>query len=231
MRIHWVLGLLALLMLGACNKQDVSSDTTGPTGSTIPDDPPDLLRVTKDTPNLLFRYESGKNASGIEYSVAPTIDEIPKKARKAVQVVDLNQSPEQRRAGKYVQIFDLSRARPDGSYSGRVVSLVNFDLVPDEAARRLIEGEREAIKKGQSSKVIMYSTAWCGVCKRAKKFMDRKNIAYVEKDIEKDHKARAELILKGKNAGISVRGVPVFDVNGTMFPGFDKDRLVSLLGE
>jgi mycoredoxin len=43
--------------------------------------------------------------------------------------------------------------------------------------------------------VTMYSTVWCGYCRRLKSQMDREGIAYVEVDIEHDPDA-AELVMK-----------------------------------
>ncbi|MGZ4582219.1 MAG: mycoredoxin [Nocardioidaceae bacterium] len=45
-----------------------------------------------------------------------------------------------------------------------------------------------------SSAVTMYSTVWCGYCRRLKSQMDREGIAYVEVDIENDPNA-AELVM------------------------------------
>jgi mycoredoxin len=43
-------------------------------------------------------------------------------------------------------------------------------------------------------KVTMYSTVWCGYCRRLKGQMDREGIAYVEIDIENDP-AAADLVM------------------------------------
>ena len=43
--------------------------------------------------------------------------------------------------------------------------------------------------------VTMYSTVWCGYCRRLKSQMDREGIAYVEVDIEHDADA-ADLVMK-----------------------------------
>lgn len=232
MRRGVLYGLLAtiLILLAGCKGGDGD-------GEIEPQGPPALLTVTKHSTDLLFRYESGRNASGVEYSVAPTIDDVPKDAREAVVVVDLNQSPDERQAGRYAQIFDLRKPNPDGSYPGRVVSLVNIAQINDEAARRLLASERQTPVAGEAKaaekgpvKITMYSTAWCGVCKRAKRFMDRKGIPYVEKDIEKDQAAMKELSAKAAAAGTRVRGVPVFDVGGALIPGFDKDKILALSG-
>ena len=43
--------------------------------------------------------------------------------------------------------------------------------------------------------VTMYSTVWCGYCRRLKSQMGREGIAYVEVDIEHDVDA-ADLVMK-----------------------------------
>lgn len=45
-----------------------------------------------------------------------------------------------------------------------------------------------------STAVTMYSTVWCGYCRRLKAQMDREGIPYVEVDIEQDPQA-AELVM------------------------------------
>ncbi len=40
-----------------------------------------------------------------------------------------------------------------------------------------------------SAQVTMYSTPWCGYCKRLKSQMDRAGIPYAEVDIERDPSA------------------------------------------
>ncbi|MDQ1586487.1 MAG: mycoredoxin [Actinomycetota bacterium] len=45
-----------------------------------------------------------------------------------------------------------------------------------------------------SNPVTMYSTIWCGYCRRLKSQMERAGIAYVEVDIENDP-AAAELVM------------------------------------
>ena len=45
-----------------------------------------------------------------------------------------------------------------------------------------------------SSAVTMYSTVWCGYCRRLKSQMDREGIAYRVVDIEEDP-AAAELVM------------------------------------
>jgi glutaredoxin len=79
--------------------------------------------------------------------------------------------------------------------------------------------------------VIIYGTSWCGACKQAKEFLAGRRIPYIEKDVERDPRAAAELAAKAAQAGISADRVPIIDVRGRILVGFDAARLATLLGE
>lgn len=49
--------------------------------------------------------------------------------------------------------------------------------------------------------VILYSTSWCGYCRKARSYMRRNGIAYTEYDIEKDPLAKADYQRRG-GAGV-----------------------------
>jgi mycoredoxin len=53
------------------------------------------------------------------------------------------------------------------------------------------------------SAVTMYSTPWCGYCRRLKSQLDREGIAYVEVDIEQDPEA-ADFVMKVNNGNQTV---------------------------
>jgi mycoredoxin len=61
--------------------------------------------------------------------------------------------------------------------------------------------------------IKMYSTTWCPDCRRAKSFLNDRNIAFEEINIEHVEGA-AELVIE-KNAG--KRKVPTFEVDGRYF--------------
>ena len=42
----------------------------------------------------------------------------------------------------------------------------------------------------EPSTIVMYSTSWCPDCTRAKKFLDKKKVDYIDIDIEADEKGR-----------------------------------------
>ncbi len=64
--------------------------------------------------------------------------------------------------------------------------------------------------------VVMYSTTWCGYCKKAKRYFEKNNIAYKELDIEKSSAAAAAY----KKLG--ARGVPVILVGDKRMNGFSE---------
>jgi glutaredoxin-like YruB-family protein len=78
------------------------------------------------------------------------------------------------------------------------------------------------------SPVIIYSTTWCAYCKMLKKYLDDKKVAWVEKDIEQDAEANAELMKKIDN---DFRGVPVSDIHGTIVLGFDRPSIDAALAQ
>ena len=43
--------------------------------------------------------------------------------------------------------------------------------------------------------VVVYSTTWCSDCRRAKKFLDKQKVSYIDVDIEEDEKGR-DFIMK-----------------------------------
>ena len=108
-----------------------------------------------------------------------------------------------------------------------VTSLEKALLAAAADARR--QGTRVAAAPSPSIDVIVYSTAWCGYCRKVKAWLTQKGIAFTEKDVERDPGAAAELAQKAAAAGVQPRGVPVIDARGTQVLGFDLQRLEQLL--
>ncbi|KAB8171184.1 mycoredoxin [Streptomyces sp. 3MP-14] len=62
--------------------------------------------------------------------------------------------------------------------------------------------------------VTMYSTTWCGYCRRLKSQMDREGIAFTEVDIEQDPSAVA-LVERANDGNRTVPTVVVTGEGGT----------------
>ena len=52
---------------------------------------------------------------------------------------------------------------------------------------------------------------------------------FVEKDVEKDPGAQAEMLDKTRKKGLTPTGVPVIDFRGEIMLGFDQARLGQLI--
>lgn len=76
--------------------------------------------------------------------------------------------------------------------------------------------------------IIIYSTSTCAFCKTEKQYLDKKGIAYIEKNIEEDQTAYAELL--EKNNG-TYQGVPLTDIAGSIVLGFDRHKIDALIEE
>jgi len=77
-------------------------------------------------------------------------------------------------------------------------------------------------KRKTSKSVVMYSTSWCGYCKKAARHFRQKKIPFTEYDIEKSAKAANEYKkLRG-------RGVPVILIGDRRMNGFSVKAFDSI---
>jgi len=73
--------------------------------------------------------------------------------------------------------------------------------------------------------VKVYSTPTCPYCTQVKEFLKEKSIEFEEIDVAADPKAAQEMIDKSGQMG-----VPVVDIDGEMIIGFNKPKMMELLG-
>lgn len=69
-------------------------------------------------------------------------------------------------------------------------------------------------------KIIIYSTPTCPYCKKAKAYLQGKDMEYTDIDVSRDETAQKEMM--EKSGTISV---PVIDIGGKVIVGFDKDKI------
>ncbi len=196
-----------------CTQKEASAPETA-----TPEPPPDIV-VRADRSDLVFSYE-GADSEGFE--TATKIADIPEQSRQKVVVTDLSLSPELRQAGRYIYLTDLRNARKDGTYPVALASRYGLKAKTSTQA-----GEASA----GGNQVIMYSTTWCGVCKRAKRLLKSWNVPFEEKDVEASRSAQRELAAKAAANGFQPGGVPVIDVGGILLQGLDERSLKSALKE
>ncbi len=83
---------------------------------------------------------------------------------------------------------------------------------------------KNIFSSNENKKIIMYSTTWCGVCKRAKKYFQKNNITFTEYDVEKSNKGKRDY--KKMNG----KGVPIFLIGSKRLNGFDATKFNQIYG-
>lgn len=73
-------------------------------------------------------------------------------------------------------------------------------------------------RKATGKTVVMYSTSWCGYCKKAARHFRKNDIPFEEHDIEKSKKAARDY------KKLNGRGVPLILIGDKRMNGFDADR-------
>jgi len=88
------------------------------------------------------------------------------------------------------------------------------------------EADEQVWGGGQpTSEVIIYTTPWCGYCRKAIEHLEDRGVDYVNKDIEDDADAEEEYLQKSGGR----RGVPLIDVGGQIMQGYSPAALDKML--
>lgn len=224
--------LLAAAAGGACKRSRAS---------VAPDLPPAPV-VKDESDGLLLTWIDDKGDFHVETRVA----DVPMMGRDTVRVFD--PAKDDGSHGDRVFVVDLRQARGDGTYPVHPMARTDFDAValarrekagptlanvpPPQApsgAAAVDEGPAAARAPTQGV-VVIYGAEWCGACHEAARYLRKKGIAYVEKDVEKDPSAAREMQAKLARSGLHSGSIPVLDVRGKMMVGFNPAELDSALG-
>lgn len=101
------------------------------------------------------------------------------------------------------------------------------EIREDRTERPKAEGyspkpKNEAIREARPYKeisVIMYMTAWCPYCDRARNYLRSLNVNLVEYNIEQDKSKKEEMLSKSGGS----KGVPLIDIEGIIIKGYNPD--------
>ncbi len=195
----------------------------------------------------VLRYFS---AAAGEFVAAKTPAEVPEGARGQVLVAPEDPNLQ----GPWLFVADLTRKTGNG-YEVRVIDRAEIDkqlaaakpapepaaAAPEAAAGHAPEApavagqpaQQPAAVAARDNDVIIYRTSWCGYCKKAAEYLRAKGVKFVEKDIEKDPKARQDMLARAQRAGVpqsSLQGVPILAVKGKIITGFDRNAIDRALG-
>jgi glutaredoxin len=216
--------VLAFALLVACDARAPSNGETEVPEGAEPVEPP--FAVRGDLSGLLLTWfdAEGPHRAG-------SLAEVPD-ARRQYVVVDSLELPPEQRDPEHVYVADL-RAMTEGRYAVHRYPRAAFDLLVDRltgvvATEPTGAGEPTALA---AAPVVVYGASWCGACRSAKQWLTQRGIAVVDRDIERDPGARAEMQAKARAQGVPTSGIPVIDVRGRMTTGFDPGTLERLLAE
>jgi glutaredoxin len=121
---------------------------------------------------------------------------------------------------RYVDVHDIDD-QPDND-----VLLAELRRIDPQAAARAATtvSQPSALPTGG---IIMYCTSWCPNCRRARRFLEERGLAYTEINIDSTPEARTRL----RELTGGTLTTPTFDIDGKIMVDFDRDRLREMLDQ
>lgn len=211
-----VVGALILGLLSASCSRTTTEPQEAPRNEEAPPEP---IEVRSGQQNLLFTFKDPETA---RFRTVETVEDVPEEARSAVVATDLRLPPEVRGSERYLHVADLREPTADGTYPVAVASRYGFE-------QQVLGASVTGQGSDSTAPVVVYSTSWCGVCKKAKRVLAELGVSFVEKDIEASRSALEELQVAASAAELQPGGVPVISVKGTLLQGLDVPRLKAVL--
>jgi len=234
---HALALLLALgVTLGACRKQaaPTPSDETGavPKPTELPP-----LELKDDSANLLLTWIDDKG----DFHVVQKPSDVPKEGRAQVRVVVTTR---EEGTGKLVYVSNLNEVTPAGAYRVNTMTRAAWDELGASKRKARLEalapsavppasdstapGARpDAPKKALATGIsaTIYGASWCKPCHDTAKYLKQRGVTVVDKDIDENPVAAAEMRQKLARAGRSGSSIPVIDLMGQILVGFSPMAL------
>ncbi|MEP7050587.1 MAG: glutaredoxin domain-containing protein [Pseudomonadota bacterium] len=232
-------GLLTFGFLLGCHKQTApaQSDDTGATPQTN-ELPP--LEIKDDSPNLLLTWIDDKG----DFHVVQKPADVPKEGRDKVRVV---LTTREEGTGKLVYVSNLNEVTPAGAYRVKTMTRAAWDELGASKRKARLEAlapsavptpadsapiaagpdANSAPKKAAASGIsaTIYGASWCKPCHDTARYLKQKGVTVVDKDIEENEVAAAEMRQKLARAGRSGSSIPVIDLMGQILVGFSPMAL------
>lgn len=191
------------------------------------------LALDDGTKGLLLTWADEQG----DFHVAEGIEQVPAERREKVRVVLRDHVDG---TGELVYVADL-RAKQDGRYPVSVVPRAEWEEIG--AAKRKVRMEAVApgarppaspelvppgdgtLLPGSAISAIVYGADWCKPCHDAERYLKGLGVQVTKKDIEQSQAAAAEM--QAKLARVNKRGasIPVIDVMGKVFVGYNPSAL------
>jgi glutaredoxin-like YruB-family protein len=201
-----VASLLALATLSGCDK--VSRFIENTVGASDPQPAP--------------------QAEAAQEEVEPVLPERPdtSTARSETGVIAFRSILDDREMSREERIRAFENLDPAALQKPMVGSNVSA-AAPTPGTRRKAKSEPTSAELSAARRrvpVVMYSTAWCGVCKRARQYFEQEGISFVEYDVDENSAARSEYLSLNPR-----RSVPTIKVGDEVVIGFSPQAMNAAL--
>ncbi len=152
--------------------------------------------------------------------------DVPAERRSEVRVESLDLDHAGDADPDAVYVADLRAADEHGNFTVRRMTRADFDARIDAFV-----AEARSAAGAAAAEIVVFGASWCGACRQAEAFLRERNVPFVERDIEEDPSAAAEMRARAAAAGLHPTGIPVIDVRGRILLGFDPEALDAALRE
>jgi glutaredoxin len=192
------------------------------------------LTLTDDTPELLLTW---LDKSGDPHEATKPAD-VPMEGRDQVRVVVATREDGTR---DVFYVANLTVKSPDATYPVATMPRAEWESMLAKRREALLAARAPAPAdpqppqpgSGESGSpapqgpmaVVVYGAAWCEACHQAVAHLRQRRIPVIEKDIEKDPGAEAEMRAKLARAGIRTGSIPIIDVKGKILVGYEPHAL------
>jgi glutaredoxin len=121
---------------------------------------------------------------------------------------------------RYIDIHDIEE-QPDND----VVLDVLRRIDPEAAARNPLPATPVELAPLPRGGIVIYCTRWCPACRRARAWLETRNLKYTEVDIDTVPGSADQV----KKWAYGTRTTPTFDIDGTIIVGFDERKVAAAL--
>lgn len=236
--------VVAAALFGACSSASGAKSENDKVATTAV---PNVLKKGGDLQGMLLSYYDN---SGEVHTVFSRND-VPEEYRAVVRMDTTKLKPSERDPD-VLYVADLRTTTSDGTYQVKAMSREALEGIveaknpsptvppaqhpsqpnaPDNpnAPHNTNAPSHTAPNNNAQSQVVLYSASWCGACRQAATWFRQEGIDFVEKDIERDSTAHAEMQTRARAQGIRTTGIPVIAIGQRVVQGFNPAMIQRML--
>jgi glutaredoxin len=220
----------AVALMGCHGKEKAKGDAEPNSPTLAP------LVLRDDTRDIMLTWV---DATG-DFHVVEAVDQVPADARERVRVVTTTQAVS---SADQVYVADLRQKTANGTYPTSVLPRSTWEetgaarrkarmeaLAPVPSAETPPEPSAQSAQQDSSRVVVIYGAEWCGACREAERYLKRKGVKVLEKDVDQSPAVQAELRSKLAKAGMSpTSSIPIIDIGGRLLVGFSQSAVDAAL--